>query len=466
MTVAAGGLLQAAINASHDGDVLCLASGTWTGPFTLPYRGPTQQGWVTIRPLMPDAAFALPGIRIKPGLLLPKITGGSLNAVLQAAPRARGYRLIGLDLEGTGGVGTQTYFIIALGSIMPGVQTADSLQPSDIVIERSYVHGTPTSTVRRCIGLLGARQVVVDSWIDECHENGSDSQAIWGANGRGPYRIENNRLSGATMAIMFGGDDPKIPGLVPADITIRRNHLIRPLGWKGVWTNVKNIIETKNAERVLIEGNVLENSWNGGQQFAVVIKSTNQSGSCPWCRSAHITFRRNEVRNVWGGFQFAGHEASTAPVEDSLAHDILIEDNVVTVSGAPNGTAQSWRMVQLTDSLRAVAFRGNVFVGTGPKDPSLLLYIGDQSVHGLTWTGNAAALGEYGLFGDKGLGEGAKAFTLLGTPPVWSGCFIGSATGRPAYPAGTTFVASEAACPSAAITRAKVAQATVGVVIP
>src|SRR5205085_8881526 len=60
--------------------------------------------------------------------------------------------------------------------------------------------------------------------------------------------------------IMFGGAFASIPNLVPSDIEIRRNHITKPLSWKAneptyagkAWT-IKNLLELKNAQRVLID---------------------------------------------------------------------------------------------------------------------------------------------------------------------------------------------------------------------
>ena len=59
-----------------------------------------------------------------------------------------------------------------------------------------------------------------------------DTQAIGGWNGPGPYLIENNYLEAAGENVMFGGADPTIPNLVPSDITLRLNHLIKPRSWQ------------------------------------------------------------------------------------------------------------------------------------------------------------------------------------------------------------------------------------------
>jgi hypothetical protein len=141
------------------------------------------------------------------------------------------------------------------------------------------VHGTPTLQLSRCVALNSANSFVVDSWLEDCHSKGNDSQAIAGWNGAGPFLIQNNYLDGAAQSIMFGGADPSIPNLVPCDITIRGNHMTRPVAWKNVWTE-KTIMELKNACRVLIEGNVLEHTWVDGQVgFGVLLKATDQGGS-------------------------------------------------------------------------------------------------------------------------------------------------------------------------------------------
>ena len=77
---------------------------------------------------------------------------------------------------------------------------------------------------------------------------------------------------------MFGGGSVTMPEPSPSDITVRGNHITRPASWKGVW-QAKNLIESKHARRLLIEGNVIENEWQDAQAgFAFVLKSENQNG--------------------------------------------------------------------------------------------------------------------------------------------------------------------------------------------
>jgi hypothetical protein len=70
----------------------------------------------------------------------------------------------------------------------------------------------------------------------------------------------------------------------------------------------KTIAETKNARRVLIEGNVIENVWADAQVgFAILLKSSNQDGTAPWSTTQDVTFRYNRVRNVGAVFNIAAH---------------------------------------------------------------------------------------------------------------------------------------------------------------
>ena len=64
---------------------------------------------------------------------------------------------------------------------------------------------------------------------------------------------------------MFGGGASQDTS---ADIEIRRNHFYKPRSWNpadptygNIPLSVKNHLQLKNASRVLVEGNVMENVW-------------------------------------------------------------------------------------------------------------------------------------------------------------------------------------------------------------
>src|SRR5262245_61000090 len=156
---------------------------------------------------------------------------------------------------------------------------------------------------------------------------------------------------GAGENIMFGGSDPSIQGLVPSDIEIRRNYVHAPISWKGKWQR-KNLLELKNAARVLIEGNVFDGSWQDAQTgWAVIFKSANQGGGCRWCRSTDITFRKNVIRNAGAGINIAAQGDN--PATDTTARRILISEIVLeNVGVAPyTGDNRGLQVLSGTESI-------------------------------------------------------------------------------------------------------------------
>ena len=310
--VGAGGDLQAALNSAQPGDVVSIAPGaTFVGNFTLPKKA--GDGWITVRSAAPDESLALPGTRVTPAqaAAMPKLISPNSAPTVTAAPGAQGYRLIGLDVSVAPSVNTIVN-IVAFG----GEQASLADTPRNLIIDRSYIHGQPQTNTFRGVLLNSAQSAVIDSHVSEIHVNGFDSQAILGFNGPGPFKIVNNRLEASGENIMFGGADPKAQALSPADIEIRKNHLFKPLSWKAgdpsfagtEWT-VKNLLELKNAQRVLIDGNLLENNWQQSQSgVAVLFTPRNQEGTAPFSAVRDVTFTNNQVRNVTGGIAMQGFD--------------------------------------------------------------------------------------------------------------------------------------------------------------
>ena len=305
INVRAGDNLQAAIDAAKPGDVLLLQPGaTFVGNFILPNKSGT--GWVTIRTAASDASLPAPGTRITPAYasVLPKIVTPNVTSAIQTAEGAHHYRLVGVEVTASTSI-PWAYVLVSLGDWGPA-QSSMSQVPNNIVLDRVYLHGSPTLDIRRCVALNSASTAIIDSWLADCHSRMNESQGIAGWNGPGPFKIVNNFIEGGAENIMFGGTDPNITNLVPSDIEIRRNHFFKPLSWQGVWP-VKNLFELKNAQRVLVEGNVFENNWLDAQVgFAIVLKSTNQDGTAPWSVTRDVTFQNNIVRRVAGGVSLSG----------------------------------------------------------------------------------------------------------------------------------------------------------------
>jgi hypothetical protein len=334
VTVRNGSELQNALDDAQAGDTILLAPGATyhpvesEGSFVLRNRSIPSGQWVVIRSA--SRAFNAggdvpPGRRVEPsdaGAMARLRGTRPMAPVVRAAAGARGYRLVGLDIGVEAGVRQMTA-LVELG----GNEDAPAMQPSDIVIDRCVLHGNDEGNFRRGIAMNGSRLAVIESRLENFHDDSSDSQAVAGWNGPGPFKIVNNFLEAASETVMFGGADPRIPGLVPSDIEVRRNLMTRRLAWKTARVPVKNAFELKNARRVLVEGNVFENVWASGQDgTAIVFKSTNQDGRCAHCVTEYVVFRHNIVRNAANGVVINAAEAGKGAPMPVPANHIVIEN--------------------------------------------------------------------------------------------------------------------------------------------
>jgi hypothetical protein len=256
---------------------------------------------------------------------------------------ANHYRFIGLEVTRE----TPGFIIYALATLEKN-GVADH-----VVFDRVWFHGTAQDETNRGIGLGGSRYVaIVDSYFNDFHctaVSGScvDSQAIAGGIGNnpmGPYKIVNNFLEAGAETILFGGGPATS---APSDIEIRRNYMFKPLTWMqgnpqfvgagdGHPFIVKNLFELKNGVRVLLDGNIMENSWGGFTQkgFGVLLTPKNQTGMagnvCPDCYVADVTIRNCVIRHVASGFQIGNGISATggAPKDGGRysIHDVIIDD--------------------------------------------------------------------------------------------------------------------------------------------
>lgn len=437
ISVPAGGDLQAAVDSAAPGDVVAIEAGaTFTGTLTLPNKPGSD--WITIRSAAPDADLPAPGTRLDPSyapklakIVLPADTG----PVVQFAPGAHHYRLVGLELSPSPGV-----YIHSVVDIGASVSVAADV-PHDIVIDRSWIHGDPVAGTRRGVALGGARIGIVDSTFTDFKEAGADSQAIGGWNGPGPFKIVNNRLEGAGENIMFGGAPSALPNNIPSDIEVCGNHFTKPLAWKSEAWTVKNLFEIKNAQRVLFAGNVLENNWAAAQVgFAVVLTPRGEGGAVPGV--VHdLTFRLNHVVHSASGLGLSGND-DTGPSGGSkrvvIEHN-LFEDIDRTKYGGDGRIFQVTAPTQATEGLKiahnTASVAGNSF-----------LVMGDTVVvaTGFIFRDNLVPHGDYGAFGSgKGEGTGALDFYSPGAIFTTNAIFGGGTASS--YPTGNIFPADAAA---------------------
>jgi hypothetical protein len=426
LRVTSGGSLQRAIDTARFGDEIVLAGGaTYTGNFILPRKD--GAGWIVIRSDVPLSGVPS-GRRVTPGTsqAFAKVLTPNSAPVFKTATGAAGYRLVALEVSATAST-TLSYGLIVLGSGDNDQSTLASA-PSNLVIDRSYVHGFSSLALQRCISLNSASTAVIDSYISGCHMRGTETQAIAGWNGPGPFLIQNNHIEASGINVMFGGADPWIPNMVPSDIVIRGNYFFKPTSWRGVFT-VKNLLELKNAQRVLVEGNLLENSWPDAQVgWAIVLapNTDNNNANGVSTRVRDILLRANVIRNARGGVTMSARLAWGTPRTlpgEPMSRVALVGNLFENVGTDP--AFGRLPLLQMIGELRDMTVAFNTFSTEGQ---SMVTFDELPSQSRLTFVANVMGHGLYGFFGSN-VGVGMNALTtyapgfvvrgnvLAGAPP-------------------------------------------------
>ena len=358
---------QSALKSAACGDTISLAAGsTLAGSWTFPAKTCDDQHWIIIRTSAPDASLPPEGTRLtpcyagvsslpgRPALNCKSVQNVVAKLVMDAkagsgpiafTAGANHYRFVGLEITRLANGG-------AIGNLV--YPTAGSTG-DHIIFDRVWMHGTVHDDTTRGIYLSGLTSVaLVDSYLNDFHCESNtgtctDAQAISGGLGTsqdGSYKIVNNFLESAAENILFGGGHATT---TPTDIEIRHNHFFKPLTWMpgqaGVILGnhgnpfvVKNHFELKNAQRVLFEGNIAENSWGGFSQpgFTVVLTPKNQitpnGDVCPICQVTDVTIRNSKFSHMGSGFQIAnaldspgGKVPPRAGMRYSI-HDVVLDD--------------------------------------------------------------------------------------------------------------------------------------------
>jgi len=409
-TVPAGADLQTYINRARPGDVLLLEPGaTFVGNFTLPAL-PEQPAaippqYITIRSAADTSRFPTSG-RVTPehAEWMPTIRSPNGGSAVATKPGAHHWRLQWLVFQANSG-GDGNIISLGDGSV---AQRDPSSVPHHLELDGLIIRGDGARGQKRAIALNSADTVIRNSDIRDIKADGQDSQAICGWNGPGPFVIDNNYLEAAGENVMFGGSDPAIRDLVPADITIRRNYVTKPLEWRGSRWTVKNLLELKNARRVLIESNVFENNWVAAQTgYALLFKPVNQDGKAPWSDVSDVTLQFNIVRHVSSAINILGtdYEHPSAHMRGlQIRHNVFYDVDAGRWGG-------DGRFLLIGGGPANIIIDHNTVIQSG----SVVQFYGTQNgrpwvIDDLHFTNNLARHNQFGVIGESA-GIGRTAIT-------------------------------------------------------
>jgi hypothetical protein len=410
IAVRAGGDFQAALDQAQPGDVITLQAGvTYQGPFTLPNKSRT--GWITVRSSAPDNALPPPNTRVDPAIhaaAMPKIeTRDSALGAIMTAHGAHHFRFVGIEVRPA--AGRYVNALILLGGMGSQTERSEDLLPHHIIFDRCYLHGDALKGTRRAI-VLNARSIaVIDSYLSDFKEKGADAQALVNWNGPGPFKIVNNYLEASGENVMFGGANVTIPNVIPSDIEVRHNHFFKPLRWKSddpswdgsSWT-IKNLFELKAGQRILFDGNLLENSWAQGQVgFAFMFSAmADENPYCvppacamPWNVVSDITVTNNRIRHAGAGLAIGRYNHSKESAR------IRVANNLWTAIGEPGWGPGT--LFQINNDTRDVVIEHNTAIHTGG------ILVSDAGPNpGLIFRNNIQPHNAYGVFGSgSGVGD-------------------------------------------------------------
>ena len=371
--VPAGGSLQTALSNAQCGDTITLAAGAmYSGIFTLPAKACDDQHWIIIRTSAPDSSLPPEGTRMQPCyagvaslpgrpafncngtrnvLAIVSNPQGNTSGPFVLASGANHYRLLGLEITRAAGTGIDYQFV--------GVPTG----PADhLILDRVWLAGTAQDESKNGINLSGMTYVaLIDSYSSDFHCTSvvgtcTDAKVVGGGNSTlpgGPFKITNNFIEASTEGILLGGGPATT---TPADIEIRHNHFFKPLMWLvtqpgfvggagGHPFMVKNLLELKNAQRVLIEGNIFEYTWGGYSQagYALLLTPKNQASGCPLCEVTDVTIRYNTFSHSGAGISMADVPDDNGAIgyagERYSIHDITLDDISASFYAASQGAS-------------------------------------------------------------------------------------------------------------------------------
>lgn len=322
-------------------DVVEIAAGTmFTGAMTIPSKVCSAGHYRTLRAQNFNSSFPAYGSRATPAYWgvnsLPGYpawpaasnVGGTMQTTSQSQALILAGPISGLQIEGVHILRNSSVFF-------SDVITKTGTGFDHIILDRIWCSATVAGSTNRCFdSSTVSYDAAIDSFFSDflCIAGGpsglcsNDGQAL--SDGRNNTGVQDsvkkwvNNFAAASSETLFSGGGGG--NIVPSDFEIRLNWLFKPMTWNPADPSysfatigqplVKNGLEFKNGNRILIEGNICQNAWVGYDQNGSCVLMTPKSQSsptppfisqCPQCAVTNVTFRYNYITTANYPFQFA-----------------------------------------------------------------------------------------------------------------------------------------------------------------
>jgi len=192
--------------------------------------------------------------------------------------------------------------------------------------------------------------------------------------------------------------------------------------------------EFKNAQRVVVDGNILENNWESGQDYAVQFTPRNQDGTAWWTVVQQIQFTNNVVRHVAAAIAILGSDYNAPTLQTNA---ITIRNNLFEDISSARYGGNGWFLLTL-GAANITVDHNTIF-----SDGGSVLYADAGPSPGFVVTNNIMQNNAYAIMG-SGSSQGNGTIAAF-FPGSWFFDNIIAGADPASYPSGNYYPANPGA---------------------
>jgi hypothetical protein len=174
-------------------------------------------------------------------------------------------------------------------------ETSEAQQPNHMHFVQDYWHGYDTPNISAARGIFfSMHDSSIDyNYMEQLHLENKQGECV-ASQQSSRIKIVHNWIEGCSEGVFSGGAPPLIAGYNPSDWEIRGNRITLDPTWvtqssgsvsprPHLW-NIANRLEFKNMVRAVIDGNILDYSWNDQQAgWLMLLNVRPTSTNCNPC---------------------------------------------------------------------------------------------------------------------------------------------------------------------------------------